>query len=165
MVDFHITNELSNPQIADVTDLLRKPRLWIPTEKDYPSHRDWLDKSEAQLASGSKRAMTAYMGSKAIGTVIYQRDPQSPSNLEIRNISVSPDARGRYVGAFLLRNAEVEAVQHDFPGVERISVDTKATNVEMINFLLSQGYEIEDIKDLYGVGTGLDAVVSKSVTK
>lgn len=165
MTEFRFDNNHTSAQAADIVDVLRQPRLWIPTEKDYPTHRSWLDKTEAQIVDGPKRAMAAYMGRDAVGAVIYQRSTEQPNLLEIRNISVSTDARGRYIGAFLLRNAELEAVRNDFIGVDEIVADTKITNEEMITFLISQGYSIKDITDLYGLGTGLDVVMSKSVSK
>lgn len=165
MKDFQIGNEHTHSQIADITDLLRKPRLWIPTEKDYPDHGTWLDKSEAQLQSGNKRAMAARLGSETVGAILYQRNPLSNASLEIRNISISPNIRNRYLGAFLLRNMEIEASRHDFPGVNEITVDTKETNHEMIAFLCSQGYSISKVVDLYGQGSGLDVVLTKSVTE
>lgn len=163
MKEFRFNNDHSLAEVADIVDVLRQPRLWIPTERDYPNHGAWLDKTEDLIISGKKRAMTAYMGTDAVGAVIYQRDPMEPISLEIRNISVSDDARGRYVGAFLLRNAEIEAVQNDFVGIEQYVVDTKVNNVEMIAFLESQGYSIREITDLYGLGAGLDVVMSKPV--
>ena len=161
MVDFRITNEHSPAQVAEIVDFLRKPRLWIPTEKDYPSHGEWLEKTEAQICEGKKRAMTAYRGRIAVGAVIYQRHPSQLDVLEIRNISVSPEVRNRYIGAFLLRNAEIEARENDFPEVSLVSVDTKLANTDMLLFLHSQGYEITDIKELYASGYGLDAILSK----
>lgn len=165
MKEFRFNNEHSSAEVADIVDVLRQPRLWIPTEKDYPNHKTWLDKTEAQIASGSKKAMAAYMGKNAIGTVIYQQLSGDPKTLEIRNISVADDARGRHVGSFLLRNAEIEAIQNDFPGIEDIIIDTKLNNSQMITFLESQGYSVKDIVDLYGLGAGLDVVMSKAVTK
>ncbi len=164
MREFRFNNDHSATDIADIVDLLLQPRLWIATEKDYPNHGSWLDKTEDLLISGKKRAMAAYMGGDAVGAVIYQRDPNRPVSLEVRNISVSADARGRYVGGFLLRNAEIEAAQNDFPGIEEIVVDTKVSNVEMISFLESQGYRITEVADLYGMDAGLDAVMTKSIT-
>lgn len=111
MKEFRFNNDYTSAEVADIVDVLRRPRLWIPTEKDYPNHGSWLDETEDLIISGKKRAMAAYMGNDAVGTVIYQRDPNQPQSLEIRNISVSADARGRYVGGFLLRNAEIEAAQ------------------------------------------------------
>jgi len=165
MKEFRFTNEHSSTDVANIVDVLRQPRLWIPTEKDYPNYTNWLDKTEDRIVSGDKRAMAAYMGKKAVGTVIYQRDPTQPTSLEIRNISVSPDARGRYIGGFLLRNAEIEAAQNDFLGVEQYVIDTKVDNGEMIAFLQTHGYSIQAIADLYGLGTGPDAVMSKPVIR
>jgi len=164
MKEFRFSNTHSDAQVADIVDVLRQPRLWIPTQKDYPDYTRWLEKTEADIAVGTKRAMAAYMGSEAIGSVLYQQSSTQPETLEIRNISVSPDTRGRYVGAFLLRNAEIEAVGNDFPEVRQYQVDTKATNQEMISFLESQGYGVTDVTDLYGLGTGLDVVMSKQVS-
>jgi ribosomal protein S18 acetylase RimI-like enzyme len=165
MKEFRFNNDHTSAEVADIVDVLRQPRLWIPTEKDYPDHGSWLDKTEDLIISGKKRAMAAYMGQDAVGTVIYQRDPKETTSLEIRNISVSDDARGRYVGSFLLRNAEIEAALNDFPGIVRYVVDTKASNVEMIAFLESQGYSIQDITDLYSLDAGLDVVMSKPINK
>jgi hypothetical protein len=64
---------------------------------------------------------------------------------------------------FLLRNAEIEAVQHDFLGIDEYVVDTKVSNVQMIAFLESQGYSVKDIADLYGLDAGLDVVMTKAV--
>jgi len=163
MTNFRFTNEHSSAGAADVIDVLRRPRLWIPTEHDYPNHDAWLDKTEAQIASGAKRAMSGYMGNRAIGAVIYRQSPEDLDIVDIRNISVSDDARGRYVGSFLLRNAELEASQIDFPGTREFVVDTKIANTEMIEFLMSHGYSIKEITDLYGLGAGLDAVMAKPV--
>lgn len=163
MTEFRFNNDHNSAEVSDIIDVLRQPRLWIPTERDYPNHASWLDKTEALITSGKKRVMAAYMGQDAIGAVVYQRSDDQPISLEIRNISVSTDARGRYVGAFLLRNTEIEAVQNDFPDIEEFVVDTKVSNIEMIAFLKSQGYTVKEIKDIYGLNTGLDVVLSKSV--
>jgi ribosomal protein S18 acetylase RimI-like enzyme len=163
MKEFRFNNDHTSAGVADIVDVLRQPRLWIPTEQDYPNHKNWLEKTEDLIISGKKRAMAAYMGHEAVGTVIYQRDPKNAQSLEIRNISVSDDTRGRHVGSFLLRNAEIEAARNDFPGIEEYIVDTKITNLDMIAFLESEGYSIKGIADLYGLGAGLDAVMSKPV--
>ena len=163
MADFRFTNEHSAQDVANIVDVLRGPRLWIPTDQDYPNHSVWLDKTEAQIVDGTKRAMAAYSGKLAVGSVIYQRHPEIPTVLELRNISLAPDMRGRHFGHFLLHTAEGEAARNDFPGIEEIVVDTKVTNEGMISFLLAQGYDIKEITDLYGLGAGLDVVFSKTL--
>lgn len=162
MAEFRFTNEHSLTEVAGVIDVLRSPRLWIPTSLDYPTHTEWLEKTEAEIKEGKKRAMIAYMVS-AIGTVIYQRHKDDPLILEVKNISVAPDARGRHIASFLLRNSEIEAARHDFPDINKVIVDTKVSNTEMINFLLSQGYTVDKIVDLYGLGTGMDVILAKSI--
>jgi hypothetical protein len=60
-----------------------------------------------------------------------------------------------------LRNSEIEAVTQDFPDCDRVVVDTKITNADMLAFLINHGYSIEEITDLYQLGTSEDVVLSK----
>lgn len=162
MTDFRFTNDLSQHEIDGVVGLLRSPRLWIPTEADYPAHPEWVDKTVAQLESETKRALLAQHDGVPVGVAIFQRHPERSEILEIRNLSVAPEDQGRFVGSFLLRNTEIEAMV-GFPGVKSVLVDTKATNTDMVDFLMNHGYEIEEFVDLYGLGTGEDVVLSKSL--
>ena len=161
MVSLKLTNEHTSSEVRKIIDVLRLPSLRLPTEKDYPAHTKWLEKAEAQIQSGKKRAMVAYSGSNPVGVVIYQRHEGQPATLEIKNISVIPEFRGKGIGSLLLRSSETNAVNLDFPGVNHASVDTKASNIKMIRFLTGRGYEIENIVDLYGLGTGSDAILTK----
>lgn len=163
MAKFRITNEHRRSEVGNVIDVLRRPRLWIPTDKDYPDHGSWLEKTEFEIGTDKKRAFLAYSSSKPVGTIVYQRHEDSPEVLEIRNISILPEAQGRYLGSFLLRNTEIEGATNDFPDVTKIMVDTKTTNTGMICFLIEHGYGVHEITDLYGLGTGLDVVLIKSL--
>lgn len=164
MAEFRFTNEHPSGETGRIIEVLRRPRLWIPTRRDYPDFDSWLIKTEAHIRDGSKRAMLAYMGRQPVGAIIYQEHETRPGAINIRNISVSPDAQGRYVGSFLLRNTEIEAAQHDFPGCSEMVVDTKVSNAGMVGFLAAAGYNIEAVEDLYGLGSGLDAILEKSLT-
>jgi len=163
MAEFVFTTDHSRTQAAHVIDVLRAPRLWIPTGTDYPHHDEWLQKVEAELDAGKKRAMLASDGGLPIGVVVYQRNPDDSANLEVRNISIEPTYGGRYVGSFALRNAEIIG-QSEFPGTSSVTVDTKVSNDTMVGFLVSHGYEIKDVTDLYGTDTGLDVVMRKELT-
>lgn len=165
MADFRFTNEHSSGDLGNIADVLMRPRLWIPTEADYPGHGEWVQKTEAQLANEEKRAMVAYKGRTPIGTIVYQRHQIRPNTVEIKNVSVSDDARGRFVGSFLLRNVEIESVLYDFPDCDTIVGDTKLTNTEVIRFVRKHGYMLEGVADLYGTGTKLDAIFSKTTVK
>lgn len=165
MVNFRFTNEHSSANLGNVAGLLTQRRLWIPTQADYPGHGEWVQKAEAQLAQDEKRAMLAYDGLKPVGIVVYQRHPTRPDTVEIKNLSVAPDARGGFVGSFLLRITEVEALKVDFPGCRTIVGDVKVTNTEMVGFLIKHGYTPEEITDLYKLGAGLDVVFSKTLAE
>jgi ribosomal protein S18 acetylase RimI-like enzyme len=161
MADFRFTNEHSVSH-EGALDVLSRPRLWIPGD-DYPDYEEWLEKAEAQLIEGDKRAMVAYSDQRAIGAIVYQRHRSIPGTIEIKNISVNPEKQGRYVGSFLLRNVEIEAGGNDYPDSRNIVVDTKATNLGMISFLSTHGYSVVVFEDLYRRGTGEDALLSKSL--
>jgi len=161
MKEFRFVNELGSREIGDTIGVLEKPRLWIP-ETDYPDYYFWLEKVEEELGKDLKRGLLAYAGKEPVGAVLYQRHKGLDGTVEIKNISVSPDMRGRYFGAFMLRNVEMEALNFEYPDCDRIMVDTKTTNNDMIGFLLRQGYEPKTRTDLYGLGTGEDIVFTKS---
>jgi len=59
MIDFRLTDEMNPANAAKVADHLRRRRLWIPTEEDYPTHNEWVEKSEAELINGSRHALMA----------------------------------------------------------------------------------------------------------
>lgn len=161
MKDFNFSNQTSGANASSVIDVLREPRLWIPSSQDYPDYDDWLLRTESELAEGSKRAMVARHGGRAIGAVVYQK--QDGATLQIKNISISPSAAGRHVGSFMLRNAEIEGSQYDFPGTNSVTVDTKLRNVEMLEFLFTNGYQPEQVTDIYGLGAGADVVLVKEL--
>jgi ribosomal protein S18 acetylase RimI-like enzyme len=162
MADFRFTNEHRASEVGNVIGALERPRLWVPAN-DYPDYYEWLQKTEQQIGSGQKRAMLAYSGLEPVGTIIYQRHECRPGCVEIRNISVDPSVRGRYVGSFLLRNTEAEAVQRDFVDCQEMVIDTKVANSDMIAFLLKHGYKLAEVTDLYGLSAGEDAVFTKSL--
>lgn len=141
---------------ANVAQILRVPRLWIPTENDYGArHAAWVDETEADIALGKKYAMVARMGGQVLGAIVFRTDGH------IRNISMNPEIEGRYFGAFMLRNVEQEL--QDI-GVVATYVDTKPSNEAMLGFLTAQGYEITGVEDLYGSGKP-DALLTKSLSQ
>lgn len=164
MAEFRFSNEHPPAELGNVLRFLSEPRLWIPSTRDYPDFRQWLEKTEAGIAAGTVRTMVAYIQQAPVGAVVYKTDEADESLLKIRNISVSPNARERYMGAFLLRNTEIEASKHDYPAVKRVLVDTKQRNTGMIGFLIANGYQSIGSKDLYSLGTGQDVLLAKSLT-
>lgn len=164
MADFRFTNEFGSARaVGQVIDVLRRPRLWIPTQADYPAHDAWLEKVEQELLEGTaRRALLARYDRKPVGAIVYRRHEEHDNVLEIRNISILPEVKGRRFGSYMLRQVEWEGAEHDFPGVDTVMVDTKITNGAMIDFLRKgNGYKIAEVADIYGDDTGLDAVLTK----
>jgi ribosomal protein S18 acetylase RimI-like enzyme len=150
-------------RLADeIVDYLRGPRLWIP-KVNYPDFDAWTEKVHAQIKNEAKRAILALSFGELVGAVIYQRHKEEPEALELKNITVRPDLRGRYVASFLLRNAEIEGCQ-DY-GVSRVLVDAKADNYGIRALFLQSGYKTVEAMDLYGLGAGTDIIYSKSITQ
>lgn len=164
-MNFHVTDEMNPRSAAKVVSHLREPRLWIPTERDYgsKSHSEWLEKTEAEIAAGTRYALMASFGRTIAGVTIFRPEPNEPSVAGIRNISINPAYEGRYVGAFLLRNTEL-LIGDIQPTANTIIVDTKITNTDMLSFLDRQRYQTNgQAADLYGSGKA-DIVLTKSIT-
>ena len=164
MINLRFSNELSKSQLGDVMKVLSRPRLWIPTSADYPRHQEWLDKSEAQIAEGSKRALLAYADNTPVGAIVYRRHETEEKTVEIRNISIDPAIRGQLFGAFMLRQVETDVLANEYPKADTFVVDTKINNTSMISFLENQGYRRSNTLDLYQDGTGMDAILVKTLT-
>jgi ribosomal protein S18 acetylase RimI-like enzyme len=119
-------------------------------------------RTHAQLKYEAKRAVLAMARNGVVGVIIYQPHQKLPGVLEIKNISVRPDVRGRHIASVLLRNAEFEAVQ-DY-GVREALVDAKVKNLGIRKYLLTNGYRPLWAKDLYRLGAGEDVLFRKSLS-
>lgn len=162
-MDIRITNEITPSRAGKVMDVLRAPRLWIPTREDYgKGHDTWLQKVESELMTGKRSALLARIGDRSVGTVVWRENPDEDGVIDIRNISINPEAKGRYFGAFMLRNMEY-CMRETKPDATLLRVDTKATNRDMLAFLARQGYETVDSLDLYESGKP-DVVLEKPYT-
>jgi len=157
-MEFTFTSDVAASRADEIVDYLRGPRLWVPSI-DYPDFERWATKVHQQLKSECKRALVALSYGGVVGAVIYQRHEVEADALEIRNITVRPDVRGRYVARFLLRNAEIEGA-HDF-GARVVFCDAKVKNVAIRSHLLQSGYRVRRVEDLYGLGAGEDVVYAK----
>jgi ribosomal protein S18 acetylase RimI-like enzyme len=155
-VDLRVTDQLAG-RLDAVLGFLEGPRLWVPRQ-DYPDFMDWLHKAHGELQTGQKRAVVCLEGPQVLGSVIYQPHRALRGVLELKNISVRPEARGRLLASFLLRQAELAGIAL---GLRTVTVDAKARNFGIRSFLLSQRYRPSNITDLYGLGAGDDIVYTK----
>lgn len=136
------------------------PRLWVP-QNDYPDFFDWAQKTYGELKKENKRAIIALSNKEIVGVTVYQQHKKYKQDLEVKNLTVRPDARGRYVASFLLRNTEIEGAK-EF--ASRYAVcDAKAKNFSIRSFLLKNNYRTIANQDLYGLGAGEDIVYRKNL--
>ncbi len=161
-MDFRFTTEDSVRRADEIVDYLRGPRLWIP-RADYPDFDEWLTRSHSQLKREEKRAVVALSCGRVSGAVLYQRHRSLSDVLELKNITVRPDLRGRHFAAFMLRNAEMEGVR-DF-GCSVSVIDAKSGNLGVRRLLLREGYRPLTITDLYGLGAGRDVIYLKRLRR
>ena len=155
------TTEETLRRADELVDYLRGPRLWLPAS-DYPDYDAWLERAHAALKREAKRAVLAIAGSVVVGAVVYQRHREDTSALEVKNITVRADQRGRRIASFLLRSAEIEGLA-DF-GCRRVVCDAKVGNLAVRAFLRASGYVPADVRDLYALGAGADVVYEKTAT-
>lgn len=164
MIDVYISSDMNPRTAASVADVLRQPRILIPTEDDYGAerHSSWVERTEAGLIAGSRQAVIAHDMGKACGAVVFRESDFDAEAVDVRNISILPQTRGVKFGSFLLSMAEREA-RNVYPNANTIYVDTKITNEEMLAFLERQGYEIVRIDQLYTQSQQHDVVLAKNL--
>lgn len=159
-MDFRFTTEYPVSRLEEIVSYLLGPRLWIP-QADYPDFADWSQKVYGELKKERKRALLALSHQEIVGVAIYQRHKKVKEALEIKNLTVRPDQRGRYIASFLMRNAEIEGVR-DFKA-EQVICDAKVNNFAVQSFLIRHRYQILTKTDLYQLGSGKDIVYHKHV--
>lgn len=159
-VHFTFTNDYAPARLDEIVEYLLGPRLWIP-QTDYPDFFDWADRAHRELKREAKRAMLALSGKEIVGITIYQRHKRYRDALEIKNLTVRPDQRGRHIASFLIRNTEIEGGK-EF-GVSYVLCDAKANNFAVRNFLLKHRYQPLERTDLYNISAGDDLVYRKNL--
>lgn len=159
-MNFKFTNQYSVSRLDEIVSYLLGPRLWIPQD-DYPDFLDWAHRTHKELKKENKRALIALSNNDIVGVTIYQKHKKHKDCLEIKNLTVRPDQRGRYIASFLLRNTEIEG-SREF-GLRSVLCDAKAKNLSVRHFLFKHKYRILDKDDLYGLGAGDDLVYKKDL--
>jgi len=97
-----------------------------------------------------------------VGVSIFQKHRKDQNALEIKNLTVRPDKRGRYIASFLLRNTEIEGGK-EFKS-KYVICDAKANNFAVRKFLLSNRYFVVAKRDLYELGAGDDLIYRKNIS-
>ncbi len=159
-MDFKFTNDYPFSRLDEIVSYLLGPRLWIPST-DYPDFLDWADRTWLELKKENKRAIITLSYNGIVGITVYQRHKKYADALEIKNLTVRPDYRGRYIASFLLKNTEIEGAK-EFKS-KYILCDAKAKNISVRNFLFKNRYQIMAKTDLYNLSAGEDLVYRKNL--
>ena len=100
----------------------------------YPRYEKWIEKMRSELSFGIKHGILAYSNGIIVGDVVFQEYKQARGILEMKNIRIHPNLRGRNFASFMLKQAEFELPN------SAVIVDARASQTDMINFLTKQGY-------------------------
>lgn len=123
----------------------RLTNFLISQDLGYPNYDEWIQRAEAEVESGWKTAVLAFYEGHLIGDLISQPHKEIPGFLELKNMRVHPDFRGRYFAKFMLRQAEL-----DFgAGKDAIICDVPADQPNIIEFMQTCGYSPILITPLY----------------
>lgn len=160
-MDFRFTNEYSPSRVDEIVAYLLGPRLWTP-QANYPDFGDWVQKTHQEIKNEIKRVIIALSLNQIVGVMVYQRHKKFAKTLELKNLTVRPDLRGRYLASFLIKNAEVEGAI-EFGAVD-VLCDAKATNFGIRLFLMQHRYQIVGETDLYNLNAGTDIVYRKNLS-
>lgn len=137
--DYSFHSVQSSREIKTVVDFIAAQDL------NYPGYKEWVQRAEAELFSGNKSAALAYSNGVLVGNVIWQPHKRLNRVGEIKNLRILPEARGRGLARFLLKQVECEGVQ----GVDAIVSDARASQRDVIDFFVENGYSILGDKSLY----------------
>jgi len=154
--DFRFRGVESATDITRLVDFLGKQPL------NYRGYGDWLQRAEAELFAEYKQAVLAFNGRVLVGDVVYQAHKQIPRVLEIKNIRVHPDMRRRDFGHFMLKQVEAEAKSSG--QYEAVVVDARASQHEVITFLMFSGFKELGKRCLYEENEQ-DVVMAKPVNE
>jgi hypothetical protein len=151
------TDEIRASQLDRVITASLGTRL-LAQDAHYPDLDEWGQRVDLEVRAGLRQIIAAFNHRTVAGSIISRPDATDPRIIDVRRISILEEGRG--IGYFLLRNFEEEAIRR-FPEAQMARVDTKVTHVGMRLFLRRLGYKLMEIRDLYGLGGGLDAVYTK----
>lgn len=132
---------LSDPkEIQKLYDFIKNYPL------DYPDYSVWLEKCKRQLEIGDKKAFYTSKNGSITGSVVFQKDREEDSVLEIKNFRVAEEYSGKGIGSTLESMLCSYGKLNRF---KRIRADTHYNNFPMIQFLIKRGYNLEGQENLY----------------
>lgn len=123
----------------DMGDIRKLEKHLLQHPRGYPYYEDWVvGRVSPEIESGYKKAILGLSGGFLVANLIIQPHKDFPSILEYKNMVVHPKLRGKYFGAFMLKQGEDEARKGNY---KAIICDLHSDNVPMLNLLRFMGFE------------------------
>ena len=140
--DYAFRSVQSTKEVRLAVDFLAKQDL------KYPNYDEWVGRVESELFSGYKKAGLAYSQGVLVGDIVWQPHKNLPRVRELKNLRISPQARGKYLAQFLLRQAEVE----DRKEFDVLIADARESQTDLINMMADMDYQVLGKINLYEEG-------------
>lgn len=142
----------SEAELHAVVDFMSKAPM------HYPRYKDWLERAEAQMFTGTKHVLLCRCESRLAATLTWQTHPDEPFTAELKNMRVLPEYGKAGIGHFLLKAFERDARESSHALTR---CDMGAYN-SAYSFFIRQGWRQVDMLDLYKTGTQ-DIVMVKTL--
>lgn len=113
----------------------------IPKEKAKGLYRQWVQNS---FDKDEKYFITYKVKDKIVGFILFSANDDEEIVIEL--ICVSYEHSGNGVGKKIMNRLELYALEH---GYSIINVGTQIENINALNFYISYGYKIDDVKYIY----------------
>jgi ribosomal protein S18 acetylase RimI-like enzyme len=128
----------------------------------YPNYNNWVDnRCLPELDAGYKIAYSVSSNRAMVAGIVFQKHKGLVGTLEIKNLRVRNDLRRRDIARFLVKQAQVFALQERY---SRMIADFRAGreySPALSRFLKSCGFEVLFQAELYPGGT--DYIVAKKL--
>lgn len=121
----------------------------LPRPLNYRGYSQWLDKAITELYCGYKQSVLGFSHGKLVASLMFQPHKTLKKFCELKNARTLEEFKNRYMSSFMLRQAEVIAKQQ---GNLAMVGDARSDRLDVINFLLKNGYKEVARADLYNEG-------------
>lgn len=128
--DFRFRDVGSRSDLGRLVDFLASQSL------DYPGYDDWVQRAEAEIYAGYKRAILAFSSGHLVGDLVFQQHKEMARVMELKNMRVHPAVRSRYFARFMIRQAETEG--RDWS--DAVICDVRTSQTATIRLMGSLGY-------------------------
>ncbi len=128
--DFHFTTLRDSHELGDLIAFMHRQDL------GYPRYHEWVDRARTELAAGYKGSILAYSGGRLAGNLVFQPHKTVTSLLEIKNLRIHDQYRGRDFARFMVRQLEVEA-QGNY---DALIGDVREERHQLLVFMQSLGF-------------------------